>query len=229
MFTYFKNRLRNLLENSEKDFNETLESFGDPLAKEIEWSSIARCGFFYKTRKLSKNGTGDIIFYPTLISIIFPSLFMAMGGYIVYRAVLYKIPVINLIYHPINSLLFLFHQIIQSGFSGMLLGFLFGLVFFMVGAVTLIFAIRPVIFNVKERIYYKGFSHKNCINFSNIHAIQLLSDPGNGPESQTNYELNLVLKSKERVNVFSHAKSKDILNDAEQLSQLLSVPVWNMM
>ena len=229
MFTFLKKWFRNIIKNTGKDYNKTLESFGDTLAKEIEWSSIARSGSFFKTRNLSKNSSGDFVFYPSLMAILFPLPFMGMGGYIIYRFVLDKFPVINLLYHPIYSLRFFFHQLIQAGFSGVLLGFLFGFIFFMVGAVALIFAVRPIIFNAREQMYYKGFLHKKGISFRDIYAIQLISDLGSGADSDTNYELNLVLKSKERVNVLAHAKEQVIRQDADQLSQLLSVPVWDMM
>ena len=229
MFTFFKKWLHNLLRYKGRDFNETIDSFGDPVAKEIEWSSAARCGCFYKNRKLVKNSSGDLIFYPSLFAIIFPSLFMAMGGYVIYKAVLNEIAAINLLYHPIFSIRYLFHELVQSGFSGMLLGFLFGLVFFMIGFVHLIYSVRPIVFKTEERMYHKGFFRRNSIAFGDIYAIQLLSDTGNGPDGQTSYEINLVLKSKARVNIFSHAKEKDIRQDADQLSKLLSVPVWDMM
>jgi hypothetical protein len=76
-------------------------------------------------------------------------------------------------------------------------------------------------------------SVKEHCRLSDIHAIQLLQEyvstsSSSGSSSRYySYELNLVLKDGNRLNVVDHGKLSLIRTDAEQLGQFLNVPVWD--
>jgi len=71
------------------------------------------------------------------------------------------------------------------------------------------------------------------IPFEQIYAIQLIPVKHTGGKvSSISYELNLVLKNKERANVIHnsevrHDVKKQIRKDAESLSHFLGVPLWD--
>ncbi|KFE29417.1 hypothetical protein DN31_3870 [Vibrio mimicus] len=47
-----------------------------------------------------------------------------------------------------------------------------------------------------------------------------------GASSYTSYELNLVFKDGERINIMDHGKGKDIDDSAKNLGKFLNVPIW---
>ena len=153
---------------------------------------------------------------------------MAMGCYVMYKFTIKEMSVIHSMFHPVHTVRHAIHALANAGVSDTLWGFLFGSVFFIVGSITLYFDFCPIVFRKQERLFSKGYLRKVCVPFDNIHAIQLISDCGNDAESHMNYELNLVLNSKERINVLSHGKRKAVCHDAECLSRALGVSVWDM-
>lgn len=69
---------------SQIQFKNKIESFNDNLAKEIEWKSLNKGSSNFKNRYLSHKVTGDIVFKPTVFSIIFGSIFLFAGLLIIY-------------------------------------------------------------------------------------------------------------------------------------------------
>lgn len=75
--------------------------------------------------------------------------------------------------------------------------------------------------------------YEKQVPLEQIYAIQLIKViRGTGKYRNTNYELNLVLKNKERVNVIHngevrHSIKAQIRKDAEELSRFLGLPVWD--
>ena len=62
----------------------------------------------------------------------------------------------------------------------------------------------------------------------NIEAIQLISEYiRSNKSSYYSYELNLVLKNADRINVIDHGNLEKIRRDAQTLSAFLDVPVWD--
>jgi len=100
-------------------------------------------------------------------------------------------------------------------------------------------------FDKAEGIFLKGREQIGDFNNSlikakpvkldQIHAIQLISEYVTGLSDFNNsddvrfhsYEINLILKNSERVNVIDHGDGFQVLADAERLSLFLNVPVWN--
>jgi hypothetical protein len=64
-------------------------------------------------------------------------------------------------------------------------------------------------------------------NIDSIHAIQLIAKIIRGKNSYYCYELNLILKNAERINIISHSNKKRIRADAKTLSEFLAIPVWD--
>lgn len=100
----------------------------------------------------------------------------------------------------------------------------FGLPFAAVGA----FVLWPklVVFDREGR---KFTSKQQEVPFTSIHALQLLAERVSSSEDPDfwSYELNVVLKSGERINVVDHAGLERIRGEARQLGALIGCPVWD--
>jgi len=69
---------------------------------------------------------------------------------------------------------------------------------------------------------------KGPISFSAIHAIQLLKEYVRGDKkSYWSYELNLVMKDGQRVNIVDHGNLPLIQKEAKTLQQLIGCKVWD--
>lgn len=108
----------------------------------------------------------------------------------------------------------------------------------------LIFAILPIIFficalliikhilGVKRRFNTLNsicYVWKRIINFNEIYAIQIIWETvgRNSHGTYKSYEINLVLRNKERVNILDHGDKKSVLSDALIISNIIWVPIWN--
>jgi hypothetical protein len=120
---------------------------------------------------------------------------------------------------------------------------LFGLVFVAIGAGLYYVATRPIVFDLKRRVFCKGFRMSGeswtrqpgnskgtfKIEMDKIRALQVLSEYCRGNKSSYySYELNLVLDDATRVNVVDHGDLRALREDAATLGLLLSVPVWDV-
>ncbi len=95
---------------------------------------------------------------------------------------------------------------------------------------------RPRVFDKISGWYWRGNDiqqqpnkpkGKDITALHDIHALQILSEYVTGGQtSYHSYELNLVLKSGERVNVTDHGNLRAVDEDAKALATFLKVPVW---
>lgn len=228
MFKKLLSLFKSIGERNQKAFADKIESFNDPLAKEIEWGSTTRahCGFL--NRKLLKTKNDNIFFIPSITVVFFNMGFIIMGGYVMWEFSLLRPTIDTIFLYPISSILHYIHFLPKLLSSSKVWGHLFGFVFLLMGFLGLCYSLRPIVFNTANRLYSKGFLRKEKVSFDDIHAIQIISETGSEPEDPIVYELNLVLKNKKRINVFGHPKKKSIIQDAAELSHVLSVPVWDM-
>lgn len=228
MFNKLSSLFKSMGERNQKSFFDKIDAFNDPLAKEIEWSSISRihCGFL--NRKLMKTKNGSIFLIPSVRAIHFHLGFIIMGGYVMWEFSLLRPTIDTIVFHPISTFMNYIHFLPNLLSSSKVWGHLFGFVFLSMGLLGLCYSFRPIVFNTTNRLYSKGFLRKEKVSFDNIHALQIITTTGGEPEDPIVYELNLVLKNKERIHVFGHPKKKALIKDAADLSQVLSVPVWNM-
>lgn len=78
---------------------------------------------------------------------------------------------------------------------------------------------------------YTGSTPENsddCHDLDSIHALQLLSRHVSGEDSSyTCYQLNLVFKDGERLNVLSHGSLKGIHESSQKISHFLKIPIWS--
>ena len=65
------------------------------------------------------------------------------------------------------------------------------------------------------------------IPFDQIHAIQLIPIKVGKNSSSLSYQLNIVLRNAERINVIQNKKKEQIRKDANELSRFLGVPLWD--
>ena len=116
--------------------------------------------------------------------------------------------------------------------------FLFGLVFAGVGVGLLYFFTKPIVFDKHSGHFWKGKTDPNWgfikdalkvwAPLEQIHALQLIAEHCTSDKSSYySYELNLVLKDGERINVVDHGKLNKIREDANKLSSFLEKPVWD--
>ena len=68
----------------------------------------------------------------------------------------------------------------------------------------------------------------NAAPLDRVHAIQIVHERVRDSDSSyTSYEINLVLHDAQRVTVVDHGSLKHIRRDAEQIAELIGVPVWD--
>lgn len=227
MFKKMLSLIDTIGERYKKTFADRIESFNDPLAKEIEWGSIARVHYGFVNRTLLKTKNDSIRFVPSIKVVLFDMGFIIMGGYVMWEFSLLRPPIDAIVFYPISTILSYFYFLPELLSSNKVWGHLFGFVFLLIGLLGLFYSLRPIVFNTANRLYSKGFWRSEKVAFDSIHAIQIISTSGGEPGHRT-YELNLVLKNKTRMHVFGHSKKKTIIKDATELSKMLSVPVWDM-
>lgn len=191
------------------------EVFDDPVALVTSWEPAKRGGANFKTRRLVQDGS-NILFKPTVTSILFPLIFIGIG-----------------IALPVKT-------VYDGGNIDPLL-LLLPLMFCGIGGVFLYSTFIPITFDGREKLFWRGRTDpKTAIRqgkkveytrFDSIHAVQIISEwvrsSGKNSSSYYSYELNLVLKDGSRVNVIDHGKLSDIRSDAELLGTYLSVPIWD--
>jgi hypothetical protein len=106
----------------------------------------------------------------------------------------------------------------------------------LLGYVLLKYISRPRVFDKVSGWYWRGNDiqqqpnkprGKDITALHDIHALQIISEYViSGKTSYHSYELNLVLKSGERINVTDHGNLRALELDARALAAFLNVPVW---
>ncbi len=224
MFRELSQKLNGVVE-SRKAFDPA--ALGDPIANQTSWTPVKGGGSSYRTRGLVKVKPHRFVFRPSLIAKVFYSSFLLAG----IGADILGISNANLLS---GTFVFNIHSIIPLSF---------GLIFTIAGSCLLYFGTSPIVFDQSRGYFWKGRkdpdrsfngkSRKNYSGFDNIHALQIISEfcihkSSSGSSSHYySYELNLVLKDGNRINVVDHGDLNTLRKDAETLSQFLSKPVWD--
>ena len=113
--------------------------------------------------------------------------------------------------------------IVVGAFNGAWLASLFGLPFAAAGA----FVILPqsILFDGSSRQFS---TRKRQVAFSAIHAVQVVKEHVSGEDSNFwSYELNLVLKDGERINVVDHGDLPRIRTDSQRICALIGCKFWD--
>ena len=223
MFEKLKN-LKETLQNSINRPSFDPSHFNDPLAMSIQWTPIKGGGSNFGTHKLVEKSPNEAVFQATLGAKLFSFAFIFAGV---------SVPVFTLVPFqddPVGN---------PVGMSEILFISLFGLVFAGVGIFMLRSYIKPVKFDKMNGYFWKGWKApqpynsgneqlKDAVRLVDIHALQVISEYIRGDKkSYYSYELNLVLKNGERVNVIDHGNKNKVIEDANRLANFLGKPVWN--
>lgn len=95
-------------------------------------------------------------------------------------------------------------------------------------------AMTPVIFDQPSGFFWKGWQKPwngklgNKARLRDIEALQIIHKQVSGKRGSAYvYELNLLLKNKDRLNVIDHSEFDSIKTDAISLARFLRVPLWN--
>ncbi len=190
----------------------------DPVASKTSWEPLKAGGSNFKSQKMSVY-RDKIVVDKSAATIFFCLIFILAGIFVV---MLYA----NLGFENLG---------VNNDVINNPLVLLVGLVFAGAGFFALI-SYKKMTFEKLSGSYYRGKNLKqfdrstNKMNqgmLSDIHAIQLIRERISSDKSiYTSYEINLVLKNGERVNVMDHGSWSDIERSAKDLAGFLGVPIW---
>jgi hypothetical protein len=208
-------------ENSEpKPVFDALQ-FDDPVAMQTMWTPAKPGGSNFKTHKLAVVDHHRLEFNATMGAKLFCSIFFLAGLGVL-----------------VLELTVGFSDPAQDGVMAGLFVYLFGLLFMGVGAGVYYYMCIPRVFDKWAGLYWKGYKEprntfgttmpKDSARLGDIHAIQLLSEYIRSDKSSYySYELNIVLRNGERLNVVDHGSKARVLEDSRKLSEFLGKPVWD--
>ena len=210
-------KFRGLTKRTEFD----LSRFDDPLATQIEWSPLKGGGTNFKTHKLKKIHAQRMEFRCSLAMLLFGGVFFLIGVGTLTGAVIA-----------------FFNRTPDTEWQVFVVLPLFGLVFGGVGFFILRNAMVPRIFDLAQGYYCRDRKKpehsfdvstiRDHVRLDEVHALQLISEYVSGSKSSYHsYELNLVLKNGERINVVDHGGRSAIQRDAQTLAEFLGKPLWN--
>lgn len=199
----------------------------DPLAQKISWKPLQRFSFRKLRFKLLSNDKAEFSKDP----------FLGIS-----KKKIRKILFLSFIF---SLIIFLFPFSLFSSFLSTDEGQIFVFLNF-VFAPILIFGLRIVpdriffdktknIFGSNDlkpnKFFMKNFLNEFQIKLDGIYAIQLLSYYARGGASDSSgfysFQIVLVLKNSERIEVTDNESLSEILEDTEKLKDYLAIPVWN--
>ena len=213
----FKNAINNLKKNY-KPFDPA--TLNDDIAIKTQWTPAKRGGSNFKTHDIVKTSPYRLEIRPGKMTLLFPVIFILAG--------------------LAPAVAFLFLNDTGQPLTTTVIPIIIGIIFLGVGLAFFYFMRTPHFFDKSVGYYWKGkkesnLAHEAKINcrLSEIHALQIISEyirnrsnTGSG-RSYHSYEINLVLKNGDRINVLDHGARNKLFQQAEELSQFLNVPVWN--
>ncbi len=193
---------------------ELQESLSDSVASLTDWKPLVPGGANYRTAELVTVSPQRVEYRPTFNEKLFSILCLVVGvGCVVGGA---------------------FMQIQSDDLSipGL---FLIPLGIFLLVAciVQLRSASASCVFDLDAGLFCRGKvaakdQGDRCISLQRVYAIQLLREKIRYPQSKySTYELNLVLDDASRRNVVDHGDIKRLRKEADLLSKLLGVPLWD--
>jgi hypothetical protein len=204
------------LQNSQNPFDPA--QFGDPIAVQTGWRPIKGGGSNIRTYKLVKVNPYRMEFKSTIGAIIFSLIFALPGT---------------------GLLILLIPNVDCSSIDmGIVIGLLLGLVFASLGWYMFFRQMRPFVFDKQEGFLWKGRKPQaemrayettdKYVWLESVHALQIIAEYISGKNGgYYSYELNLVLKNGNRINIVDHGCRKKLAEDAEVLGEFLGVPVWD--
>ncbi len=191
----------------------------DPIAQQTGWAAASEAGAKIGSHQLKRTSstlyqfkcsTGAILGFVSFFFLGFASLITAASG--VLTDDIYGTVILSLV--------------------GML---------FSIGSVTLFyFLAQPINFDCKRQAFWRGRKDPSQVlnkseledytAFSDIHAIQLLSEYIIGDRkhaSYYNYEINLVLTDAARMNVIDQSDRELVIKNANIIAEFIGKPLWS--
>jgi hypothetical protein len=204
------------LQNCQKVFDPA--QFGDPIATQTGWGPARGGGSSLRTYKLVKVNPYRVEFKTTTGAIIF-SLIFALPG--------------------LGLLILLIPNVDWSSIDmGIMIGLFLGLTFASLGGYMFYRQMLPIVFDKHEGFFWKDrkpeagmLTQEATAKYARlelVHALQIVAEyisSKNG--GYYSYELNLVLKNGNRINLVDHGKRNKLAEDAGVLAEFLGVPVWD--
>lgn len=214
-------KLKSFVEKLSKTDPFDASRFNDPLALQTAWTPAKSGGSNFHTHRLVEVDSHRLEFRATWGAKLFAAVFIVVGlGVLIIGSI------------------FGFTDSASGEPANPLFIYLFGLIFAAAGGWVYYYMSTPRVFDKWAGLYWKGHkkpehihdisSTKDTSHIRDIHAIQLLSEYVRGDKSSYHsYEINLVLKNGERINVVDHGKLSEVRTDARKLSEFLGKPIWD--
>ncbi len=203
------------LQNCQKVFDPA--QIGDPIAEQISWRPAKGGGNNIRTFKLVKVNLNRVEFKTTVGAVIF-SLIFALPG--------------------LGLLILLVPNVDWSAVDmGIAIGLFLGLTFASLGGYMFYLQMIPIVFDKQAGLFWKGRRPQAWTRTQEatakytplelVHALQIVAEYVSGKNSFYSFELNLVLKNGNRINVVDHHKKNKLAEEAEVLAEFLGVPLWD--
>lgn len=215
VFEQMAQNLQNMF-NQAKPFDPLL--LNDPIATQTQWTRACPGGTNFRTFKLVQVNPDRIKFRTTFGAVLFALIFLLVGlGLIV---------------------LIIWESYLTAFTTELMVAVGLGLIFAGVGGYLLYRQMQPIVFDKREGLFWKkrkpnsviglNDATDNQVNLAFIHALQIVAEFISGKNSNYySYELNLVLKNGNRINVIDHNNKGKIDREAKIISEFLNVPVWD--
>ncbi len=215
VFEKMAQNLQNMF-NETKPFNPSV--FNDPIAVQTDWTRACPGGTNFRTFKLVQVNPDRIKFRTTFGAVLFALIFLLVGlGLIV---------------------LIIWESNLTAFTTELMVAGVLGLVFAGVGGYLLYRQMLPIVFDKREKLFWKKHkpnsamslndASEDCVRLEFIHALQIVAEFISGKNANYySYELNLVLKNGNRINIIDHNNKGRIDREAKVLSEFLGVPVWD--
>lgn len=200
----------------------------DPVAIRTAWTPLKRGGSNYRSHRLVRATPYRLEFRAAPEALLLNLVFI-FGGFAAAVLMLYSRLAGGALRPDVETIVPIVFSIV------------FGIVFAGSGLAMLYYSTIPVVFDKMRGICWKGRggppssagafgreSLKTFTDLGNIHALQIISElcsSRNG--SYYSYELNLILKDGQRINVTDHGKLDKLRADAMTLAQFLGKPLWD--
>jgi hypothetical protein len=203
--------------------------FTDPIAQQISWEPLTPYGKMYCTHRLRQN-VGTLEFGPSPAALALVCFYAMLAAGIL----LIGLTVIRRRWSADDLAPCLMLATMCLVFAGL---FAFRLI------ATWRFVAHPIVFDLtegvlRESVWRDAETNQPCsdpepIPLFDVYALQLLCEyrreplPRGGMREYFSFELNLVLKDGQRVNIVDHGNYRALSEDAQTLAAALDVPLWD--
>ncbi|MEE9335597.1 MAG: hypothetical protein V3U65_16015 [Granulosicoccaceae bacterium] len=188
--------------------------FNDAIAARTSWKPSTIAVSSFKTRKLALVKNNQLSFEPTLSMKLFGAFFILVGFYLL-AFLGSKMPAHS--WWVPTSLL---HSVVIP---------LISLYFVLFGLGMLYLESSPIIFDGNKSTFSQGRGNQiNTINFSDIHALQLIPQSVSTSNALDDlYQLNIVLSNAERVNVTRYRDASVARQESKTVSEFVDITLWD--